>query len=269
MPDELLTVQRALDVLALFSTDRPDWGVTEVAAELGLAKSQAHRLLTTLAGRSYVVVDPRTRSYRLGPALIGLGQVASRSDGTRQLALPVLRRLAATSGHSAQLNVYDGPQYVLAAAAQSPSELQYEFTVGRRYPWYGGAAGHAIYAFRDPAEIQSFLALGFTQSAERGAHTPEELLARHAATRLRGWAHSAGEFDPRTAAVGAPVRAAGQVVASVIVIAAVQALEPDLDRMGAEVVRAAAELSDVFSTGRAVEALPPNSSPNVPPRGQP
>ena len=49
-------------VLDLFSVERPDWGPTDVANELGIAKSTAHALLGELAS----VGLERVKAMRLG-----------------------------------------------------------------------------------------------------------------------------------------------------------------------------------------------------------
>ncbi|MBO9350968.1 MAG: helix-turn-helix domain-containing protein [Thermomicrobium sp.] len=43
----LQTVQKAAQVLRLFTPHQPEWGVTEVAAALEIPKSGAHALLRT------------------------------------------------------------------------------------------------------------------------------------------------------------------------------------------------------------------------------
>ena len=45
----LRTLGRATRVLDLFTVESPEWGATAVARELGIAKSQAHELLFSLA----------------------------------------------------------------------------------------------------------------------------------------------------------------------------------------------------------------------------
>ena len=61
----LQTADRALQVLLAFRS-RPEWGVSELARELGLDKSVTQRLLSTLARRGFVLADPESRRYRLG-----------------------------------------------------------------------------------------------------------------------------------------------------------------------------------------------------------
>ena len=62
-------VGRAAEVLDLFSVERPYWGPTEVAAEVGVAKSSAYELLRELA-RAGLVERMACGKYRLGWRLV-------------------------------------------------------------------------------------------------------------------------------------------------------------------------------------------------------
>ncbi len=59
------SVASALDVLDCFSWSA-ELGVTEVATRLGVSKSTAHRLLSTLTAKRLVERIPATGRYRLG-----------------------------------------------------------------------------------------------------------------------------------------------------------------------------------------------------------
>src|SRR5919112_593364 len=59
------SVRKAALVLDLFSVERPDWGPTEVADELGIAKSTAYALLAELTSVGLTERLPCGR-YRLG-----------------------------------------------------------------------------------------------------------------------------------------------------------------------------------------------------------
>ena len=71
----------------------------ELAEHAGVSQATCHAILTTLADAGYVVRDPSSRSYTLGPALVGLGEVASRSFPEVALARPELDALADRTGH--------------------------------------------------------------------------------------------------------------------------------------------------------------------------
>jgi DNA-binding IclR family transcriptional regulator len=48
------SVAKALTILLLFKFNKSEWGVTEIARELGMQKSTVYRLLTTLQEFGFV-----------------------------------------------------------------------------------------------------------------------------------------------------------------------------------------------------------------------
>ena len=83
----LLTVDRALQILSVFTLDSHQWGITELARATGLDKSQTHRMVSTLAGRGFLVADPVSRRYGLGPRLVALGRVAEQTSFARTVLI--------------------------------------------------------------------------------------------------------------------------------------------------------------------------------------
>ena len=90
--DALKSVANTLDVLDCFMTD-DELGVSEIARSLGVAKSSAHRMLSTLAGRGFVEQNPDSGRYRLGLHLYELGQLSVSRSRLRQAALPIMEDL--------------------------------------------------------------------------------------------------------------------------------------------------------------------------------
>ena len=88
----LRSVGTALDVLECFAVDSA-LGVSDVARRLGVAKSTAHRVLSTLAGRGFVEQDANGL-YRLGLHLYELGMLSHARNGLRHVALPVMQAVA-------------------------------------------------------------------------------------------------------------------------------------------------------------------------------
>jgi DNA-binding IclR family transcriptional regulator len=85
-----------LDVLAA----RPGQALTssELARQVDVTRTTCHSLLMTLADAGYLVRDPRSKTYTLGPALIALGQAAQRSFPSIQLSRGELERLHRRTG---------------------------------------------------------------------------------------------------------------------------------------------------------------------------
>src|SRR3954452_6945309 len=82
-------VDHALQVMLLLR-NQPDLRVTEVAIDLGMSASSAHRILSTLEHRGFVTQDRITRAYRAGPALIELAFSSTRSINLREVSEPHL-----------------------------------------------------------------------------------------------------------------------------------------------------------------------------------
>ena len=92
-PYPIGSVDNALRLLAMLRT-RSAITVSEAAAELGVARSTAHRLLGMLRHHGFVRQDPDSRAYLPGRALLEIGlSVVERLD-VRVAARPVLEALS-------------------------------------------------------------------------------------------------------------------------------------------------------------------------------
>ena len=91
------SVHKAALVLDLFSVERPDWGPTEVADELSIAKSTAHALLGELTSVGLTERLPCGR-YRLGWRTLALARTKLATSGYREEITPTARRLASHFG---------------------------------------------------------------------------------------------------------------------------------------------------------------------------
>ncbi|RCV54620.1 IclR family transcriptional regulator [Marinitenerispora sediminis] len=206
-PGLLQTADRTLQVLLAFDRDRADWGVTEVSREFGWDKSVAQRILATLAYRGFLVADPATRRYRIGPATIQLARVWQQSRSLELLVQPVLEELTRRTGDSSLLCVPDGFHVRCVAAADGPSgPLRYYPLVGELYPAHAGATSKAYFAFLPPQERNRlFTDRPLARFTDQTPVDPTRLAEEFSAIRDRGYALSEGEYDGDTAALAVPV----------------------------------------------------------------
>lgn len=242
-PGYLQTADRALQVLGAFTPTTPSWGVSELARALRLDKSQVQRLLATLAYRGFLVTDPVSRRYQLGPTLVALGRLAEANDGVTRAVRDLLAPLAGRTGESVVFNVPDANRYRCAAAVDGPGPLRYATIVGQLFPGHGGAGGHAIFAFLPEERVRGLFGTALERFSPTTPTTIDELLAIHADVRDQGLAVSDGEYDQRVEAVAAPVFAQATVLGAVSVIGARDSVHPHLDRIIAEVRRTAREMT--------------------------
>src|SRR3712207_8117660 len=88
-----------------FLARRGSAGVTEVANEIGIHKSTAYRLLTTLRDRGLVEQDAATEKYGLGFGLVLLASTVTADLDVLRCARPLCERLSEqTDRKSTRLN---------------------------------------------------------------------------------------------------------------------------------------------------------------------
>jgi DNA-binding IclR family transcriptional regulator len=113
--EEVRGVGRAAEVLELFSVERPYWGPTEVAAEVGVAKSSAYELLRELA-RAGLVERMACGKYRLGWRLVGLARTMLQSTGLSSTVIPAARELARQLGETVHVAALDRDRVLYVAS---------------------------------------------------------------------------------------------------------------------------------------------------------
>ncbi|MGH3169723.1 MAG: IclR family transcriptional regulator [Trebonia sp.] len=151
---------RIADVLLMFTDGPASLGVTEIARELGLSKAVVHRILQSLADRSFVAADPVTHEYRLGQGAVALGTRVLRDLDLRRAARLVLRQLRDTTGETTTVSEVTNLSRVYLDQFESPQEIKMTVELGRRHPLHAGASGRAIRAFLPPDTIEQVIGSG-------------------------------------------------------------------------------------------------------------
>ena len=125
-------VDRALYLLTMFATSRrPDIGVTEIAQELGVAKSSVHRVLSSLRNRQVLTFDPVTKRYSLGRANMTFGRAYLKRSDVRAVAAAQMPGLAEHTGATVGLAIQRGGSWLYIDQVVPPSELRAELPLGR------------------------------------------------------------------------------------------------------------------------------------------
>ena len=210
------SVDRAASLLLALGESQGEAGVTDLARRLGLHKSTASRLLSTLQRRGLVEQDEESGKYRLGLVVIRLAERAERTLDLRAIALPELERLARSSHETAGLGVLEGDQVLFVAQADGPNLIATGDWTGRASTLHANASGKVLLSSLAEREVLRIVRLGLTRHTERTITELEPLLEELARARRRGYATAASELEQGLNAVAAPVRdARGRVIAAV------------------------------------------------------
>lgn len=190
------TLARGLRALELVAQAPDGLAIQDVANELGVHRTVAYRLLSTLVDFRLVGRGADGR-FRQGAGLAALAQGSASS--LRELATPYLRQLADDLESTVSLLVAEGGE-AIAIAVVEPANARYHlsFREGSRHPLDRGSAGIAL------------------RSAARPGPGESEAVAR---ARQEGHASTYGEVEPGAYGVAVPLRPrAGTPAACVNVI---------------------------------------------------
>ena len=187
------TLMKGLRVLeCLVRADKP-LGISAVAAELKLQKSNVHRTLATLIAMRYVTQDasglyrPTLRIWEQGARVIA-------RDPVRRAALSFMQALHQESSETVSLVVLDGAHCLWIHQIVAPIPVRLTSHVGQRAPAIYPAAGKALLAYQPDVEKRvKAIATRYPES-KRGRVKIAALLAELATVRRTGCAYSEGDW---------------------------------------------------------------------------
>ena len=232
------SADRALAILTAFDEGRPDVGVSELAAELGMHKSTVSRQLAALERRG--LVRRYGERFAPGPELARLGTLAIRGFTLAGAARQPLESLAEQTGETVNLAVRDGDRALNVLQVDASHFVGVTDWTGRAAPLHASANGKALLAFGDAPGPGRLTRLTPRTIVDRG-----ELRADLERTRDAGFAVAVEELELGLHAVAAPVfDAAGACIAAVSVSGPAYRLhETRLPEVGALCADAAADVS--------------------------
>ena len=164
------TLDRGIRVLMALAGAPQGLTVTALAETLGINRTVVYRLVSTLEQHSLVRRDGHGRLH------VGLGVLhiaTAVQPVVRDVAIPVLRRMAERVGCTAHLTVAEGDE-ALALAVIEPSwtDFHVSYRVGARHPLERGAAGKAILLLRQASATPYAATAGELEAGARGLAAP-------------------------------------------------------------------------------------------------
>lgn len=172
---------RALDVLeAIAAAGDAGCRLTDLANGVGLSKAAAYAILLTLKARGLVIDDGTgmTRRYRLGLALLRLGELAAANTGLSEVAMPVLRDLTAATGMTSRIAMLDGGFAVVIGRVDGPGAVRFDAALGRREHPHCSGVGKVLLA-----TMPRKAALDILRQVDRVRRTPKTLTTLAALNR--------------------------------------------------------------------------------------
>ena len=252
MSDRPSSVSNALRLLALLS-ERRELRVTDVANELNVAVSTAHRLLSELRQQGFARQLPQSRHYVAGPTLLRLATEVGPARPLDEVARSHLEKLCEKAGETVNMQVLTGREVLFLDSVEVDLPLRVVRRAGTRSPAYASAGGKVLLAALPPERVNAILPRLLAARTTRTITTRDELAESIVVIRAQGYATNWGENDDGVNAIAVPVvDVAGRTLAAVSVAApAVRLPENRAHRLLPSLCAAARAIATDYSGGSA------------------
>ncbi len=201
------SVHRAIDILYLFSHQRPRLGITEMGQLLGLSKTTIHGLVKTLEDRGFLSQDNETRKNSLGLNINELNSILAGTLKINQVGTPAAQRLAQDLRMLVRIAIWDEGSMLITQNI-FPDVPDFPLVqLGPRVPAYSTGIGKAVLAALPENVLRDYL-----ETVSLDAFTPHTIADKKAleeeiaAARARGYARDREEFLSGVACIAAPIR---------------------------------------------------------------
>ena len=205
MSEPVRTVDRALDILLCFRQDEPVLSFTQITERISVPKSTAHRLLTTLERKRFIIRDKTTRKYQLGFRFIEIASMVLQDADFQRWTQLYLQRLSDECGETVNLAVLDDADVIYLQVIEGPQRVKLAARVGQRLPAFCTASGKAFLAYLPNDEVSRILDEGLPKYTENTPVSFTDLSEELRLVRERGFAISEEEFEKEINAVAAPI----------------------------------------------------------------
>lgn len=208
---------RPLQLLETLSQQQSGINLSALADRLALPKASVMRLLHALEGQAYVMRDPGTSVFTLGPRAAALGLRTLQAASVAHRYRPLLSALVQRLGETCNLTTREGEQVLYVDRVETTEPLRMTLPPGSRVPLHCTASGKLFLSQMSAFDAQTLLArLTLERKTPHTVTQTAALLSEIERTRKRGIGLDNEEFISGMVAIAIPVLdAQGHCVAAV------------------------------------------------------
>jgi DNA-binding IclR family transcriptional regulator len=198
------SLERGIELLRSFRPGSELLGNAELAERTGLSRSTVSRLTQTLVGSGLLQVDPRSRAFRLAPAVLSFAHAMRTGSTVLTTAAPLMRQLAEARKINVGLAAPDRDEMVYLESIRYNRRPSLRTVVsGQRVPMELTSLGRAYLASAPEAKRNALLAHFRAARAGQWPRLGAEI--RSAMEHVANEGYCAASWQPEVAAVATPL----------------------------------------------------------------
>jgi len=243
------SVVKAFEILKLIASNKEGLGISEIARELGMAKSTVHGMCSALEELGAARRDAQTKRYTLGFTLFELGKAAYSQIELKDLARPFMEELMEKTQTSVFLGVLNWDHVTILDVVEPRTELKITSPIGTTIPLFAGAVGKVFLAMMDQEHaLRLIRSKGLTKYTDNSITDVNRYLEEMEAVKAQGFAADDEEYLLGVRAVAAPIIRGSHAMSAIWAVGFKASLDRDnmkaltaLTKEAAETIRRAVE----------------------------
>jgi DNA-binding IclR family transcriptional regulator len=202
----LMTVERGLEVLRAFRSNRAPLSNAELVRRTGLSKATVSRLTSTLIQVGFLRLVPGKREFELSIGALGIGHAYLATNDLLQAAQPLLQDLANRLDVSVALGIQDSIDMLYVDYRVSRKVATLRLGVGSVLPMSTTSIGRAYLWGLPEAERQCLIDEHKRRAGAQGEALEQAIRASFDELDATGTCAVLGGFQRSTFGVALPVR---------------------------------------------------------------
>ena len=155
--DGIQSLLKAASVLKSFSLDEPILNASDISRKVGVPKTTAHRILTTLAATGLLEHAKHKGKYMIGPALYAIGNLYLETKDIMTTAAPTLKTLNELTDEAIAMSILEKGNAVLVMKEEPRYPFRFVRHVGAMIPAYSSSMGKALLSELTEAEVDEHI----------------------------------------------------------------------------------------------------------------
>lgn len=198
-------MDRAILILKCFKDNKKELKLSEISDQLGLNKSTVHGIINTLKYHGLIDQNEETQKYRLGLALIELGELVISSMDVRNIAYPIIEEVCEKLEETVHVAILNGLEVVYVDKKECNSSIKISTKIGSRNRAYCTADGKVLLAHLDEEIQQQIIPEKIEKVTPNTINNKQQILRELALIKKQGYALDHEENLIGLICVAAPV----------------------------------------------------------------
>lgn len=245
------TVVFGLQLLKVVTNARKPIALTEIATQMSISPSRAHRYLASLCQAGFVKKNPESGHYDVGPGAIELGIAAASRVNGMQMAKEAMEELTAATGLVSYICIWGSNGPTIIRREQGTVQTAVRILEGTTLPM-PTATGQVFLAYLPQDKTHDLLLrdiADWNANSPKNRHvTVEQIEKTVRRVRTARIARSAGLHNPTWTALSAPIFRGGKFTMALTLIGVARTFDNQLDGEVASHLKRTAELISATPT---------------------